>query len=382
METIYENINWCSGCGACESICPFGAIVIETDEKGFSYPSVDNKVCKNCMKCRLVCQTYQGAKKERPLNQEFYKAAHKNEQVLRHSQSGGVFTAISDEILDQNGIVYDCTYNMNTHRAFHSRAATKRERDKMRGSKYIQSDLDGVFRNVRDDLLASNIVLFTGTPCQCDGLKRYLKSTNTPDDNLLTVDIICHGIVSPLLWKEHISYLEKRYKGHIDNIVFRDKSFGWYSHIESFWIKGKKRSEEKFKQLFCSDSCLRPSCYECHYAGLERFTDITIGDAWRTKRGTEHERNGESLIIINSEKGLNYFNCFKKEIRYEQININDFMQPNLMRPSIPRDNPEMFWKSYRRFGYTYILFVFGETKFINKCYKIIRRTFFRLSRYK
>ena len=378
METVYENINWCSGCGACKNICSFGAIQISENEKGFFYPIVIKEKCKNCQKCKLTCQACQRIEKSNRQKQMFYTATHKDEQVLCNSQSGGAFTAISDIVLDKNGVIYGCVYDINNHRAIHSRATTKEERDKMCGSKYIQSDIGSAFVNVKEDLQSSKVVLFTGTPCQCDALKRYLESTYTSDDNLLTVDIICHGVASPLLWKEHIAYLEKKYKGHIDNIVFRDKSLGWSSHFESFWINGKKRSEENFKQIFYSNLCLSPSCYECAYADLERFTDITIGDAWRSKRGTEKGQKGESLIIINSAKGQTYFEQFKKELQYQPVSIDDYMQLNLIRPSSATDSVEAFWKSYKSFGYPYILFVFGETKFINKCYRIIRSTFLKL----
>ena len=383
METVYDSKNTCTGCSACFVVCPFGAIQMLADQKGFSYPVIQQNKCQNCGKCKTVCQACHSNITTCNYKQAYFVAMHKDKQVLMHSQSGGMFSAISDIILDKGGIVYGCIYDPKQHKAIHTRATTKEVRDEMRGSKYIQSDLNSTFIMVRDDLLKGNYVCFSGTPCQNDGLKRFLKVMKTPDERLFTIDIICHGVPSPLLWKEHVKYLERKYKGTVEKAVFRDKSFGWISHKESVWIHGHKHSGEKFKHLFYSNSCLRPSCYQCAYAQLIRHTDFTIGDAWKRIRGTETGgTKGQSLLIINSEKANQILPEIEKRAHIQKVDIDQFMQPNLHRSSVSKDDPEAFWISYQRFGYPYLLFVFGEQHLLNKGYKIIRRTLLKLWRHR
>lgn len=381
METVYDNKNTCTGCSACFAVCPFGAIQMAGDQKGFSYPVIQQKNCRNCGKCKTVCQACQGEIAYDKDKQSYFVAVHKDKEVLLHSQSGGMFPVISDIIFEKGGTVYGCIYDPRQHKAIHTRAATKEERDKMRGSKYIQSDLESSFILVQNDLLNGNYVCFSGTPCQNDGLRRFLKAAKTPDERLYTVDIICHGVPSPLLWKEHIKYLERKYKGKVEKVRFRDKSFGWISHKETVYIHGRRYSGEKFKHLFYSNTCLRPSCYQCAYAKLARCTDFTIGDAWKRVRGTENgSQEGQSLLIINSEKGRQLLPEIAKNSYIEAVNIDPFMQPNLHKPSSSNDDPEEFWISYQRLGYSYLLFVFGKQGLINKSYKIIRRILLKLWR--
>ncbi len=374
MEKICENKGECVGCLACMAVCPFGAIEAITDDRGFTYPAIDQEKCRDCGKCKAVCPAVIRQGGCDTASQGYYAVSHREREVLGRSQSGGLFTAFSDAVLDRGGVVYGCIYDQKKHRAVHARASTKTERDEMCGSKYIPSEILPVFEMVGRDLQDSKYVLFTGTPCQCDGLKSYLKIMGLSDEKLLTADLICHGVPSPLLWREHIKYLEKKYKGAVEKAVFRDKSYGWHSHYESFWIEGNKYSEQGFGNLYNSNCCLRSSCYECRYAGLSRCSDLTMGDAWAAVRGEETgDQNGESLLILNTDKGRRAFDDCKGAFHFRQVDIGDFLQPNLRGPSSSRDNVEGFWRAYRRWGYGYLLFVFGKQGFVNKSYKILRR---------
>lgn len=158
---------------------------------------------------------------------------------------------------------------------------------------------------VEADLKDDKQVMFTGTPCQCEGVSLYLEKRHINKENLLLVDIICHGVPSPKLWRSNISWIENKYQGKIAAVNFRNKKFGWNSHIETYNIGDKEYQSEIFKNIFYSNVCLRPSCYECDYASLQRKTDITIGDAWRSDNNyVTSNMGGESLIIVSSQKGM------------------------------------------------------------------------------
>ena len=345
---------------------------MKSDEKGFLYPIIDEEKCIDCGACRTVCQTYCDMPKLTN-GQAYYKAVIRDEDILLNSQSGGMFTAISDYVLENGGVVYGAVLQ-GADKVIHKRAQSPEERDMMRGSKYIQSDLCDTFVNIRDDLNNGSLVLFSGTPCQCDGLKNFLNKTKTDTTKLLVVDLICHGVPSPLLWKDYVKHQERKYGGKIDKIIFRDKSFGWASNYESFWIKGKKYSCEEFKNLYCSNVCLRESCYMCKYSCLNRVGDVSIGDAW-LKRGIHNHDilKGESLVIVNNAKGEKVFEMIKASINFQSVAISEYLQPQLITPPQSNDNAKQFWRVYRCFGYGYINFIFGKSGFINKVYKIIRR---------
>lgn len=209
---------------------------------------------------------------------ETYAVIHKSDTIRMMSRSGGVFTAISDYILEQGGVVYGVVLNGNFS-AVHVRATNKELRDKMRGSKYIQSDMQQSFENIRNDLQKGNWVLFSGTSCQVAGLKNYLEKDY---ERLLCVDIVCHGTPSLAVWKKYLEYQEHRLQSTILSVDFRNKKeFGWRSHVESIYMEnGVTINSEVFKNLFYGHEILRPSCYVCRYKSITHPGDITIADYW------------------------------------------------------------------------------------------------------
>ena len=189
----------------------------------------------------------------------------------------------------------------------------------------------------------------------------------------MLVDIICHGVPSPELWRSNISWIENKYQGKITAVNFRNKKFGWNSHIETYNIGDKEHQSEIFKNIFCSNICLRPSCYECDYASLHRKTDITIGDAWRSDNNyVSSNMCGESLIIVSSQKGMKEIEKLNQS-QLKKIMIKEYLQPNLVHSTTTKENIAWFWKDYFRFGYNYVVFFYGKTGFINKAFKILRR---------
>lgn len=227
----------CCGCTACASICTHDAIKMEPDGLGFLYPKVDESKCVECGLCEKVCQFNDNY--DKTLNYPTpiaYAARHKDVEEIMKSRSGAVFVALSDYILEQGGIIYGAGYK-DHFRVAHKRATNKTERDEFRGSKYVQSDLRGVFKLVKEDLKNGMTVLFTGTPCQTSGLNAYVGKKLR--QKLILVDIVCHGVPGPYIWRDYIAFLEKKQGKKIIVVNFRDKAlFGWRDHKESYLFEG------------------------------------------------------------------------------------------------------------------------------------------------
>lgn len=223
----------CCGCTACAAICPHDAITMQPDALGFLYPKVDVSKCIDCGLCERVCAFNENYDKSLNLSTpDAYAVRHKEVDEIMKSRSGAAFAAISDVILENGGVVYGVGY-ADHFRAVHKRAETKEARDEFRGSKYVQSDLNGIFKQVKKDLLDGRMVLFSGTPCQTSGLNSFIGKKLRA--NLVLVDIVCHGVPGPFLWRDYISYLEKKHKDEICWVNFRDKeTFGWTAHHETF----------------------------------------------------------------------------------------------------------------------------------------------------
>lgn len=227
----------CCGCTACASICNHDAITMEPDALGFLYPKVDESKCTECGLCEKVCafnSNYDTTSNfQEPLA---FGARHKDLAEVMKSRSGAVFAAISDFVLETGGVVYGAGYT-DHFRVVHKRAVTKEERDEFRGSKYVQSDLNGVFRQIKKDLQDGLTVLFSGTPCQTSGLNSFIGKKLRK--NLILVDLVCHGVPGPYLWRDYISYLENKEGSPIAWVNFRDKQqFGWRDHRETFKFLG------------------------------------------------------------------------------------------------------------------------------------------------
>ena len=227
----------CCGCTACASSCNHDAITMVPDALGFLYPKVDESKCTDCGLCEKVCVFNDNYDKSLNLQKpDAYAARHKDMDEIMKSRSGAAFVAISDYILEQGGVVYGAGYK-DHFRVAHKRATTKEERDEFRGSKYVQSDLTGVFHQVKQDLKNGLTVLFSGTPCQTSGLNSYVGKKLR--ENLVLIDIVCHGVPGPYIWRDYLAYLEKRQGDTITMVNFRDKErFGWAAHKETFTFGG------------------------------------------------------------------------------------------------------------------------------------------------
>ena len=285
---------------------------------------------------------------------EVYAVHHKDEKIRLESRSGGVFTAISDQILKKGGVVYGCVLTED-FLAAHIRAENEENRDKMRGSKYIQSKLGDTYKKVRADLESGRLVLFSGTGCQVAGLKRYIGKDY---DNLLCVDIVCHGVPSKAVWKKYLEWQEKQTKKKVAGVDFRNKKdFGWTAHVEMLrMMDGSIVNSEVFKNLFYGHCILRPSCYECPYKTIHRNGDISLGDYWRIEKAAPEfaDEKGVSLVLINSDKGKSFFESIREDVVYKKTRIEDSMQQPLKSPFPQPQEREQFWEDFTHRSFIYI----------------------------
>lgn len=320
---------------------------------------------------------------ERSVKPIVYGVKHRDEFVRGASRSGGVFTALSDYILDKGGIIYGCVMD-NCVEAVHKRAETAEERDMMRGSKYIQSNMGDTFKLVKNDVDLGRDIMFTGTPCQIAGLQSFLGKDK---DKVIYVDIACHGVPSPMIWKDYVRWNEARFKQTCSKVDFRDKTkFGWEAHVETLVLENEGKelrvSDNVFAKLFCEHNVLRPSCYECPYRSVQRTGDITLADFWGISRVNAefNDNKGVSLVLINTERGLSFFEKVKDELNWFTTSIENSMQPAFRDFwSIPKTR-DTFWKEYNNKDFSFIARKYGGFGIVAHTRKKVAHYLVRLKR--
>ncbi len=288
------------------------------------------------------------------MEQRYFTANHKNKDVIKKSSSGGMFTAITDEWLDaykENAVVYGCVLDENLN-AVHKRATTREERNAMRGSKYISSDISGTYNNVINDIKEDKHVLFSGTPCQIAGLKAFLNASDIKTcDNLLTFEIVCHGVGSNRFFADYISHLEKKYKSKAVSCNFRAKSRqGKSEDMEVLFENGKRYNAattryDWFYSAYISNYILRPSCYECKFAKPEREADICVSDNWNEFYSESPTRH-LSAVIVTTQKGLEWFEKSSKNLDFAEKTLDGIYQMNLYEPSKKPERYDEFQSLY------------------------------------
>lgn len=306
--------NICTGCGACYNACTKNAISMTEDQDGFLFPKINKEKCVNCGICSKVCFVINKKEKNyRPLN--IYAAVAKNIQIAKTSSSGGIFSLLAEKVILYNGIVYGCAMDEEM-KAEHIRISKLEEINLLKGSKYIQSNLGNIYNNVKMDLLSNKLVLFSGTPCQINGLNSFLQKKY---ENLLTVDLVCHGVPSYRFFKQYIKWFENKKNVRIKNYCFRDKTktdLNCISRLDYYTKKGKEKTIlSRYTPLFyfyyyyMTGDIYRNSCYHCPCLPNYRTSDITLGDYWGVEDifPTINIENGMSVVIIHSNKGQYYF---------------------------------------------------------------------------
>ena len=287
---------------------------METDDEGFQYPKVNESICVSCGQCEKVCPFEREASK-RIKTPDSFAARIKDDGVRIQSSSGGIFTALSNDILEEGGVVYGVAMSENLKSAYHIRVDSVVGLELLRGSKYLQASTGDIYKQVRLDLKNGRKVLFSGVPCQINGLKFFLQKDY---DNLLLVEVICHGVPSPALWKKYFEYLEKKFNASIEKVNFREKRNGW--KVFGLTEHGKNIShysnqlEDPYMQMFLRDYCLRPSCYDCKVKKMESMADLTIADFWGVQNIAPEmdDDKGTSLVLLQSSKGIKAFESLKE----------------------------------------------------------------------
>lgn len=324
---VVENKSNCCGCHACYNICPKNAIKMQEDEKGFKYPIIDKDKCIQCNLCEKVCPVLKNSKIEnKPIAFACY---NKDEEIRKNSSSGGIFTLLAEEILAKNGVVFGVTFN-KTYNVCHTYVENKNELEKFRGSKYVQSSINDTYKKAKEFLENGRYVLFTGTPCQIEGLKSFLRKDY---DNLYTQDIICHGVPSPKVHNKFIKFLEKN--GNIMKLAHRTKINGWKNWNVKVEFKNaedyiKDHGKDIYMQAFLRNTSLRDSCYNCSFKKKNRISDITLADFWGIENILPEmdDNKGTSLVIVNSKKGQELFNEIKEKTICKEADLDEAIKYN------------------------------------------------------
>lgn len=338
----------CTGCFACKNICPKGAITVGYDRYDKSIPKVDESKCVNCGACMKVCPVNRPVEKRRA---EYSVAVwSQNSQDQQLSSSGGAAAVFSRWILNNGGVVFGAASLDKTVK--HIKVETEEELEKLRGSKYVQSDIGYTYREAREALKIGRMVLFTGTPCQIAGLKNFL---GKDDDNLITVDLVCHGTPPVRYLQDHIAHAapEKAW----NRVSFRGR-YDWLLTVfdNNEIVYQAPRECDSYFMAFLEGLTYRDNCYACSYACPERVSDITIGDFWGLDRKKlEHDYHGRiSLVLPNTEKGKRFFEQCQDGLVWERRALEEALVPeqgNLLHPSIPHPDRETFLFHYPKLGF-------------------------------
>lgn len=356
MNLVEKKYN-CTGCSACSKICPNSAIKMKEDEKGFLYPEIINKYCTNCGLCKRICPNI-AEKNEQNNEINIYAMKNKNEATRATSSSGGVFYEYAKSILDENGTIYGAAYNA-FNEVEHIRIDSIESLYKLQGSKYIQSTITNIYEQIKDDLNKDKKVLFSGTPCQVAGIKKYLERKRINTDKLYTCDIICHGVPSPKVFKDYIKNLEKQYSSKAKTVNFRHKENNHTQNIKIEFENGQTYvsnydKNDEFYRLFLNDLILRESCYKCRYTSFDRVGDITLGDFWGIEKTICNfdDKKGVSLVLVNSTKGKEIFEKIKDKYEIKETCKENCIQKNLREPCEKPDQYDKLWEEYLKEGYT------------------------------
>lgn len=316
----------CTGCEACVNICPFDAIQMHSDDEGFLYPKVDMARCVDCGLCEKRCPVL--APREIKEDTKAVAVQYTDDRIRAASSSGGAFTAIANAVVQNGGIVYGAAYD-DAFGVAHIGVKSEEEVARFRGSKYVQSSIGSVYTDIKSVLNAGEKVCFSGTPCQIEGLLAYLGKAY---DNLVTVDIVCHGVPSPKLYRKYLDYQIRKY-GPISAVAFRDKCYGYAGSTMSLKFKsGKKitntRELQFFKDAFFRNLSTRPSCYSCKFKTVERRSDFTIFDCWNIGRWDRmmDDDKGTTLVLLHTQKAKDFFEQIKPKLRYCSVSVNEAIE--------------------------------------------------------
>ena len=333
------NIAKCSGCAACEQICPAGALKMKENQEGFLFPEINKDVCVSCKKCEKVCPVNNPLSKKEVL--AVYAARAKDEDVVSISSSGGLFGTLAKSVLEKGGIVFGAGFDSNL-KLIHKSVHNLNSLSVLMGSKYVQSDIMNSYKEAKVEAEKGRQVIFAGTPCQCAGLVKFI-GKDYP--NLLVVDFACHGVPSPLLFEKYLKFMSA--EKEIDRVRFRDKTENKKTGLQiSVTYKDgsvyrKNFTEDPYTLAFLENLTLRESCHNCSFKNFTSGSDITIGDFWGLEKTDSplKEKDGVSLLILNTEKGRSAFENISAQIESDLRTIEEAVKENKALVTSTRKNP-------------------------------------------
>ena len=369
-DFVYTNksIEECYVCKACEQICPKNAITMSENEEGFQYPHIDTSKCVDCGLCQCVCPTQMEniSVLFHVTPQTVSAAWNPNLSERLESTSGGMFFLLACQFINERGVVYGADYREDLT-VFHCRFDDSEALKRARGSKYVQSDINDTFLQVRTDLKNGRKVLFSGTPCQIAGLRLFLRK---PYDNLFTIDLVCHGVPSPFFFKKNLTFLEKEYGDHVVDFKFRaKKKSGWRSYVKYVFNQRKPiwdfLGKNYYTHAFHLGYFNRASCYTCDFSRSERVGDITLSDFWGAEkhcRSLKKARKwGFNLVMCNTPQGRSLYETVLKYVESMECPVEWAIQGDV-RLRHTEQRPGMRDKAYKLLsekGYAYMSSVYG-----------------------
>lgn len=341
----------CTGCGACCAICPTKAITMKIDEEGFEYPVVEEEKCIHCGKCYEKCHVIK--KEAVSFVQQAYYGKCKKEEILKLSSSGGMYYTIVKPLQDQGYLIYGAVLEKKDWKVIHQ-SNQKSDLKEQLGSKYVQSSTWEAFQEIQELLKQNKKIVFSGTPCQVSGLKTMVGQ----HANLITIDLICHGVPSPKVLQDKVKWLEEKNHSKLVNLKFRSKIGKWsqhklYSEYENKKIVVTSSDNDEYFNLFLKNYDLRKCCYECEYSNEQHRADITIADYWGILKNApeENDETGTSLLLINTERGKEMLEKVKDDLAIKPLEWEKACYVYKTHDNYEKQNREQFYKTYKSLGY-------------------------------
>ena len=358
------------GCKACGDTCYINAISFPEDENGFWYPVINEVACVKCGRCVQACPVLKKTQADiQKMLPKVYSAYSKEYKVRQKSTSGGIFYELAAQIIRQGGVVCGCRYSDDYYHAYHSFAENMEELEHLVGSKYFQSDTDGMYRKISSFLKDGRKVLFCGTPCQSAAVQRYLSTVQY--DNLLLADFVCLGINSPKGYRAFISELEDKYCSKIKKVRFKDKTRGWLNLGTKVFFEngtvyyGNRYTDPWVNSYIVGKFFIRQSCSVCCFKGIPRVSDITLGDFWGLDFTQDEGKNGVSLVMINSEKGERYFRQIQEHLACTERSVSAAVKGNQQinhQVSLDKEKQNIFFKKLEKEKFSHVVWrMLGST---------------------
>jgi coenzyme F420-reducing hydrogenase beta subunit len=356
---------------------------MKPDMEGFLYPEIDVSRCVACKLCAMACPVTSKPPSDR--SPKAYACRNKDDRIRYDSSSGGLFTPLAERILRKSGVVFGAAFDASFN-VVHDFAETADDLSRLRQSKYAQSRMGKAYARAKACLDAGRYVYFSGTPCQIAGLQAYL---GKDCERLICQDLICHGVPSPKVWRDYLSYRERRSGAPVRAVQFREKRQSWSSPSTVMRFEnGKEYRRNAREDLFCrgflENLFLRPSCFSCPFKGSGGSADITLADFWGVDRVLPElfDDRGTSLLLIHSQKGADLFDCVREELICEEVSPAEALRHNplALASARPPAAPAQFWETYHRRGLPKTLRAYLKVGAVIRCKRLARRVVNKISR--